>query len=266
MINNAPIGIFDSGIGGLTVANAIKNVLPNESIVYFGDTKHLPYGEKSTEAIIEYSTQISKFLIQKKCKMIIIACNTASSVAYESVKKTCPSIKVINVIDPIVDYISQNKSTVKIGVIGTKRTIKSNIYQRKINASNKHISVKSLATPLLAPMIEEGFVNDSISKLVVHNYLNNEKLAGIEKIILACTHYPLIEKIIASFYKNNIEIIDSANQVAEKIKSYLTEKEILSKTKAQHHFYVSDYTESFEQSAKVFFDKNLALEKIKLKP
>ena len=172
MSSSLPIGIFDSGIGGLTVANAIRKILPNEQLIYFGDTAHMPYGDKSPEAVKFYSLKIAKFLLDKKCKMIVIACNTASAHAFhELVHFLGERIPIINVIDPVVDLMVQKGNAQKIGVIGTKSTIRSDIYAKKFKAANPDIQVSSLATPLLAPMIEEGFFNNNISKTVINSYL-----------------------------------------------------------------------------------------------
>jgi glutamate racemase len=158
---SAPIGIFDSGIGGLTVAHAITNHLPHESIIYFGDTAHLPYGDKSEAAIQAYSIKIADVLLKRGCKVIVIACNSASSAAYELLKEYVNTqAHVLNVIDPMVDYVATHFQNKKIGLIGTKRTVQSGIYQKKITESKKGIQLSSLATPLLAPMIEEGYFNN----------------------------------------------------------------------------------------------------------
>ena len=266
MKKDNPIGIFDSGIGGLTVAKAIRKLLPNESLLYFGDTKHLPYGEKSEESVKEFSHNISTFLKNKSCKMIVIACNTASSLAHETVIKACPNIEVVNVIDPVVDRITSSNRLSNIGIIGTKGTINSGIYPQKISAKNKNANVKSLATPLLAAMIEEGFITGKISEAIIHNYLNQKELNRIDQLILACTHYPLIQNLIENFYNDKVEIIDSASEVAKHIKTILEEKSLLSNEKAEHHFFVSDYTHSFDQSAKFFFGEDIRLEEVKLKP
>ena len=262
MNKDNPIGIFDSGIGGLTVAKAIRSILPHESLLYFGDTKHLPYGEKSAYAVQEFSKNIALFLKQKNCKMIVIACNTASSVAYETIKNECRDIEIVNVIDPIVKRVTTSINTKTIGVIGTKGTINSDVYPQKIKSINKNISVQSLATPLLAAMIEEGFFNDKISQAIVHNYLKDPVLEGIDKLILACTHYPLIHEIIRNFYSQEIDIIDSASQVALHIKDVLTNKQLLAHQIQKHRFYVSDYTHSFEKSAKLFFGEDIHLEEV----
>ena len=262
--STSPIGIFDSGIGGLTVANAIQKVMPGESLIYFGDTAHLPYGDKSPDSIKYYGIRIAQFLLDKNCKMIVIACNTASALAYEAVKDFVNGrVPVINVIDPVVDCIINNKNAKRVGVIGTKGTIKSDIYPKRIKAKNKSIEVSSLATPLLAPMIEEGFFNNRISRSIIGSYLSSRKLAKIDSLILACTHYPLIRAEVEEFYKKKIEIIDTAGVVADKVKNVLKEKNILSKNKkAKHHFYVSDFTKSFEESTRYFFKNKIHLEKV----
>lgn len=264
MKKNLHIGIFDSGIGGLTVAKAIQNTLPNERILYFGDTQHLPYGEKSIEAIQQFSKRITAFLVDKGCKLIIIACNTASSVAYDVVKQTANGIPVINVIDPVVKYVATHCQGCHIGVIGTKGTTNSKAYPKKLHLLNAKAEVTSMATPLLAPMIEEGFFNDQLSQTVIDSYLSNSDLKDIDKLILACTHYPLIQEAIQEYYKGKVEIIDSASQVAEAVKSLLEKEDLLSDRSAKHQFFVSDYTVSFEQSAKQFFQEKIHLEEVKL--
>ena len=264
MKKDLPIGIFDSGIGGLTVANAVKKILPNESILYFGDTQHLPYGEKSVEAIQQFSKRITEFLIKKECKLIIIACNTASSVAYDIVKQTAQGFPVINVIDPVVKYVATHCQNCRIGVIGTKGTTNSQVYPKKLYLLNSKAEVTSLATPLLAPMIEEGFFNDQLSQTIINSYLSNPQLMGIDKLILACTHYPLIQEAIQKYYLGKVDIIDSATQVAEAVKVLLEKEFLLSNQDAEYQFFVSDYTDSLEKSAKIFFHEEIHLEEVKL--
>jgi glutamate racemase len=255
-----PIGIFDSGIGGLTIAHAIKNKLPNESLIYFGDTKHLPYGEKSEQAIKDYSLKIAEFLKKNNCKAIIIACNSASSTAYYHIKKNINSIPIYNVIDPIVSFISKKYFNKKIGVIGTKATIQSGIYENKILEKNSSLSVASLETPLLAPMIEEGFFNQEISSTIIKNYLNDKKLDKIDILVLACTHYPLIQNEIISFY-NKIDVIDSSKIIADYIHEELYKSKILNQAnRPRFNFIISNFTESFSKSANVFFKENISLE------
>ncbi len=257
-----PIGVFDSGIGGLTVAKAISELLPNEHLIYFGDTAHMPYGEKSPHAIKSYSEKIAGFLIEQPCKLVVIACNSASATAFKQVQKILPDKNfVINVIDPVVEHLVSGGDYKKIGLIGTKRTVTSAVYKKKFEKANPEISLKSLATPLLAPMIEEGFFNNKISRTVVHSYLTNPHLSNIESIILACTHYPLIINEISSYYKGKVNIINSAEIVSMAVQNFLTERDLLntSKKAPKHQFYVSDYTESFEETAKIFFGGKIKL-------
>lgn len=259
----SPIGIFDSGTGGLTVAYAIKTLLPNENMVYFGDTAHFPYGDKSEAAIQAYSIKIADVLLSKGCKVIVIACNSASSAAYELLKEYVrKDVHIINVIDPMVDLVATRFAGKEIGLIGTKRTVQSDIYSRKIQETNKRIGLKSLATPLLAPMIEEGFFNNQISHEIIAQYLSDPSLANIEALILACTHYPLIKKEISDFYQNQLPILDSAEIVAQALKEYLHHHLLLNnQPTAERHFFVSDYTESFEASTRLFFKEKVTLER-----
>jgi glutamate racemase len=258
-----PVGIFDSGIGGLTVAHAIRQALPKENIVYFGDTAHLPYGDKSEAAIQAYSVKIADVLLRKGCKVIVIACNSASSAAYELLREYVrKDAHIINVIDPMVDAVVDEFGNRTIGLIGTKRTVQSGIYARKINETDSGIDLRMLATPLLAPMIEEGFFNNQISHEIIAQYLSDPALAGIEALILACTHYPLIREEILSYYNGKMTVLDSSVVVAEALKEYLVSSNLLNENgTGERHFYVSDYTEGFEAATRIFFDETVKLEK-----
>lgn len=259
-----PIGVFDSGIGGLTVAHAIKQALPHESMIYFGDTAHLPYGDKSEAAIQAYSIKIADILVNKGCKVIVIACNSASSAAYELLKEYVrKEIHIINVIDPMVELVLKNFAGKKVGLIGTKRTVQSGVYARKIGEANQGVQLFSLATPLLVPMIEEGFFNNKISHEIIHSYLSDATLQQVDALILACTHYPLIKKEISAYYHNKLAVLDSSEVVAVALKGYLEKEGLLNDKEAVpfHHFMVSDYTESFEASARMFFHETIQLEK-----
>ncbi len=257
-----PIGIFDSGIGGLTVANAIRKVLPHENLIYFGDTAHMPYGDKSEEAIKYYSLKIGKFLQQQGCKAIVIACNTASSLGYQDLKDFLgKDLPILNVIDPVVNYCAQQSHYHKIGVIATKATIKSDIYAIKLKEALPQINVQSLATPLLAPMIEEGFFENNISKTIINSYLSSPKLKKIDSLILACTHYPLIRKEIDEYFHSKVEILNTASIVANDVKEKLTQLNIInhSEDKPKYQFFVSDKTSSFETSTQLFFGDKINL-------
>lgn len=265
--SNQPIGIFDSGIGGLTVARAIKDKLPHEKLIYFGDTAHLPYGDKSPDSIKYYSIRIAQFLLDNKCKMIVIACNTASALAYEAVKDFVGKrALVVNVIDPVVEKISKEKGINTIGVIATKGTIKSGIHASKIKKANSRQEVYGLATPLLVPMIEEGFFNNKISRSIIASYLSRPKIKNIDALILGCTHFPLIKTEIEEFYDHKIPLIDSADEVAEEVYHLLKKNKILniSKNKPVHRFYVSDYTDAFEKSTRFFFSETTRLQEARI--
>jgi glutamate racemase len=263
LTKDQPIGVFDSGIGGLTVAYAIKTLLPRENMIYFGDTAHLPYGDKSEAAIQAYSIKIADILIRKGCKVIVIACNSASSAAYELLKEYVrKDIKIINVIDPMIELVSEQFGGKQVGLIGTKRTVQSGVYVRKIQDLDKNIVVRCLATPLLAPMIEEGFFNNQISHEIIAQYLADPTLGGIEALILACTHYPLIKKEISDFYNQKMVILDSSETVARALRLYLEKEDLLNTDdRPRHQFLVSDYTDSFEASARMFFKESVNLEK-----
>lgn len=259
---DAPIGIFDSGIGGLTVAHAIHQSLPKEKIIYFGDTAHLPYGDKSKEAVLSYSIKISEFLIEMGCKMIVIACNTASSIAYETLAAKFSNVPVIDVVNPIVAGVSRQKGLNKIAIIGTKGTIQSGIYNRMLHIQRPDLEVLSIATPLLVPVIEEGFAGTAISKAVVEKYLEARQFEDIDGLVLACTHYPLIKEDIAYFYRHRIRIFDSGDFVPEVVSKVLSEKNLLStKDPLPHSFFVSDHTEVFERNTRLFFGTEVHLAK-----
>lgn len=264
---SAPIGIFDSGIGGLTVAKAVKNLLPNEQIIYFGDTAHLPYGDKSTASIQAYSIKIADVLLKSECKLILIACNSASAAAYELVSAYVASkAKVFNVIDPVVDYLRENHANKKVGLIGTKQTVGSGVYRKKVDALNGDINFVALATPLLAPMIEEGFHRNEVSEGIIKSYLSHPELAELDALVLGCTHYPLIKKQVEQFYEGHVEVIDSSQMVAKATKAFLELNNLVNQDPApkRDRFLVSDYTVSFEQATQLFFGKEVILEKYPL--
>jgi glutamate racemase len=265
---DGPIGVFDSGIGGLTVAHAIKKLLPNERLVYFGDTAHLPYGEKSEAAIQAYSIKITDILLEKGCKAIVIACNSASSAAYELLKEYAGKRTLfLNVIDPMVEYILANFQQGTVGLIGTRRTIQSDIYGKRIEAGNPSLHVASLATPLLVPMIEEGFIHNRISEEILESYLDTPEFEHISAMILGCTHYPLIHSDVAAFFPEEVKILDSSDITAEALKRQLTDKQLLASDNLKRlhdEFLVSDFTETFEASSKMFFGEEVHLTKYPL--
>lgn len=263
MLNSQqPIGIFDSGIGGLTIAKAVTDSLPNESIIYFGDTTHLPYGEKSSAAIQAYCVKIAEMLLQNDCKLILIACNSASAAAYELVREYVDGkAHVVNVIDPVVSYLGQAYAGKQIGLIGTKQTVNSNVYLQKLQKLQLPIRLCAIATPLLAAVIEEGFANKRIVDELLKEYLSHPTLSNIDALLLACTHYPVIKDQIASFYNYNIQIIDTTHIIAQSVKQCLElYKLTTSCNQSVKKFYVSDYTESFSKATHLFFGDVVTLE------
>jgi glutamate racemase len=261
-VKGKPIGIFDSGVGGLTVAHAIRQILPGENLIYFGDTAHLPYGDKSPESIKSYSEKITDFLLDKGSKVILVACNSASASAFDFLSEKYGGVVILlDVIDPVVDYISAKQFN-KIGVIGTKRTISSGTYEQKLSVKSPMTRTVSLATPLLVPMIEEGFIFDDISNAIIRTYLSDKSLEGIEALILGCTHYPIIRNQITKFFNFNIEIIDSSKVVSAKLREVLEKNGLLNDSgKVNNQFFVSDYTDYFEKIARMFFEEDINLQK-----
>lgn len=259
---NQPIGIFDSGVGGLTIAKEIKRVLPHENLIYYGDTKHLPYGEKSREAIIGYSTKITEFLLEKNCKAIVIACNSATANALKEVLELVNhKVPVIDVINPVAEKVSYEIHN-NVGVIATKATVNSGLYKKSIRKHNKFIKVDELATPLLVPAIEEGFRNHPITNSIIYNYLSNNKLKNIETLILGCTHYPLLLNEIKQFYGSRVRVIDSPSIVANELKTILEKHHLLNEIEKDptYQFYLSDITKNFEKISKKFFGNSIDLE------
>lgn len=257
-----PIGVFDSGIGGLTVANAINHLLPNESIIYFGDSAHLPYGDKSADAIRFFSLRIAKFFIQQNCKMVVVACNSASSTSYDTLIDFFGEEMVfINVIDPLVKTVLEFGFK-KVGVIATKATISTNVYQSKLRAGNPTIEVNQLATPLLVPMIEEGFHKNQVSQSIISSYLNREEFNEIEALLLACTHYPLIKNEIQEFVTDKIKVLDPNEACALQVKETLLKYNIQNEGEkvGEDQFYVSDFSPSFLETTKMFYGEQVDLQ------
>lgn len=255
--DTSPIGIFDSGIGGLTVARAVMQELPNENIIYFGDTARVPYGIKSQENVRSYSAQISRFLIDKGVKMIVIACNTASAAAYDSIRSNSDGISVLNVIDAGTSVAVQSGKKA-IGVIGTLGTINSGAYEESLKHADQTLSVTSLACPLLVPLAEEGWIDNEIALKTLDLYLSPFKNNGVEALILGCTHYPLFKPSIKDYFKGkNIEIIDSAESVAKTARKELSDIGLLNKKEGAGSLmcYVSDRPQRFHELAERFLGR-----------
>jgi glutamate racemase len=236
--------------------------LPGENLIYFGDTAHLPYGDKSAESIQYYSRRITEFLLEHNSKVVLVACNSASSSAFDLLKKEFEGKTILlDVIDPVVDYMT-TRNFKKIGVIGTKRTISSGTYEKKLSEKSPLTTVVSMATPLFVPMIEEGFIFDDISNAIIRAYLSNESLAGIQALILGCTHYPIIKNQISKIFNFNVEVVDSARIVSMILRDTLERNNLLNDSgRVKDQFFISDYTTYFEKIAKMFFEGEIDLKK-----
>ncbi|PID77976.1 MAG: glutamate racemase [Deltaproteobacteria bacterium] len=241
------IGIFDSGIGGLTTVKALTDKLPYADILYFGDTARTPYGSKSAETIRNYSRENADFLIENGAKIIIIACNSASSVATELLRKRY-KIPVFEVITPAVQLAVKKSKNKKIGIIGTRATVSSGIYEKNIKELDSQIQVFSNASPLLVPLIEEGFLKAPETRRIVKKYLIPLKTRQIDTLILGCTHYPILKEIIKGKSGKKVNIIDSSAAIAESVEKYLFSQDNYEKitgTTGKRDFYVSDITPQF---------------------
>ena len=259
------IGVFDSGIGGLTVLKEIRKVLPNEKIYYFGDTARVPYGEKTKELIIRYSKEIVEFLLEKDVSAIVVACNTATALALKELKEIF-KIRIIGVIDAGARTAINTTKNGKIGVIGTKATINSEKYTEEIKLFNAEAEVFQKACPLFVPAVEEGILNGKLVNQIIKTYLDdfNEK---IDTLILGCTHYPLLKEAISKIYPN-IKIVDPAKETALDLKEILKENKFL-KNDAQKNeevkYYVTDGKEKFKEIGIMFLKENIpTVELIKL--
>ncbi len=252
-LNHAPIGVFDSGVGGLTVAREIMRQIPDERIVYFGDTARVPYGSKSPNTIIRYSRQIIRFLRTKNVKAIVVACNTASAFALETIKPEL-DIPIIGVVKPGAKVAARTTQNGKIGVIGTEGTIRSEIYTKTIHRENKDAQVMGRACPLFVPLVEEGWIKDPVTVAVAERYLQPFKESDIDTLILGCTHYPLLRSTVREIMGEGVNLVNPAYETAVELRRLLAEQGIANDGKIQnreekYQFYVSDAAEKFMQFA-----------------
>jgi glutamate racemase len=247
------IGVFDSGLGGLTVVKELIHHLPNERIVYFGDTARVPYGTKSGETIIRYSREIVRALLKHKVKMVVVACNTASSLALDVLKKEF-DLPILGVIEPGARKAMEITRNKKVGIIATSSTIKSGKYAKKIVQLNKNITVTSQACPLFVPLVEEGWFDHAVTYQVAQQYLGDMKKKKIDTLILGCTHYPLLKGVLHNVMGPNVQLVDSAQEVALQVKELLARTKLL-RTRlepCQHTFIVSDEPKQFQRLAMRF--------------
>jgi glutamate racemase len=256
MEKEKPIGVFDSGIGGLTVVKRLSSVLPEENIIYFGDTARVPYGSKSNATVVEYSLQDAKFLMNKNVKAIVVACNTASSIALKQIKDNF-QVPVIGMIEPGARAAVNNTTNGKIGVIGTRATISNKAYSAEIKKLNPSIEVFEKACPLFVPLAEEGMISHEATRLIAHEYLDELKLQGIDTLVLGCTHYPILSEIIREVIGENVQLIDSGVASAEIVKNELDRMHLHTNRFAvgNQEFYVSDIPAKFKEIAELFLSK-----------
>ncbi len=249
-----PIGVFDSGLGGLTAVRALMQVLPSESIVYFGDTARLPYGSKSRATVTRFSLEIARFLLHHDVKCLLVACNTSSSYALAELESRL-EIPVVGVIDPAVRAALAVSPSGRIGVIGTLGTVGSNAYPRAIQKSHPESRVVSHACPLLVPLIEEGWLEHPVTRAVAAEYLDPLRVANLEALILGCTHYPLIAPLLGELMGPSVRLVDSGAEAARAMADLLGARAMLGAGPPVHRFFVSDRPNQFERIAEVFLGR-----------
>ncbi|MCM8781527.1 MAG: glutamate racemase [Candidatus Omnitrophica bacterium] len=256
-----PIGVFDSGIGGLTVVKEIIKCLPHENIIYFGDTARVPYGTKSPRTVIKFSIENTLFLLRFKVKLIVVACNTSSSYSIPILKNNF-KVPIIEVINPGVEEAVKVTRCGRIGVIGTTATIQSGAYEKEIKKVNPHLKVFNQPCPLFVPLVEEGWLNDKATFDIAFRYLKPLKDKKIDTLILGCTHYPLLKKVIRNVMGLGVILVDSAKQVACCVKDILVREDFLSNSSKKngiYKFYVSDESKKFTETAKKFLGREIKL-------
>ena len=254
-----PIGVFDSGVGGLTVFQALERALPGESMVYLGDTARVPYGIKSSETVIRYSLEAARFLLRHDVKMIVVACNTASSVAIRPMTEAV-EVPVTGVIEPGAARAANLTDSGRIGVIGTRATVASGAYKRAIQRLRPDAEVLSQACPLFVPLVEEGWIDNDVARRVAEIYLEPFKRADVDVLVLGCTHYPLLRELLADVMGPGVELVDSAASTAAEVRSRLDHDPTLAGPEqrvGEHNFYVTDAPESFQVVAERFLGRSV---------
>ncbi len=240
------IGIFDSGVGGLTVLKEVVRALPQEDTIYLGDTARVPYGTKSPETVIRYSRQIARYLMGRDIKLLVVACNTASAVALAALQQEFP-IPIVGVIEPGARAAAEVTVSGKVGVIGTAATIGSSAYTKAIKRINPDIEVVTRPCPLFVPLAEEGWVDNEVARLTARIYLGELREQGVDTLVLGCTHYPILKEVIAEVMGPGVTLVDSAEQTALTVARILAEQELLRPAgeKGNHHYYVTDVPAGF---------------------
>ncbi len=258
--SDSPIGIFDSGVGGLTVVRAIERLMPGESVIYFGDTARLPYGSKSPETVIRFALEDAAFLASKQVKMIVVACNTASSVSLSALRERV-SVPVTGVIEPGARAAAEATRNGSVGVIGTLGTIGSGAYQKALRFPGSGVrSVVAQPCPLLVPLVEEGWLEGEITRMVVQRYAAPLLREGVDTLVLGCTHYPLLKPLLGEVMGPGVTLVDSAEATAREVREGLGDRDLLSKGgSAGGGFYVSDIPLKFQEIAQRFLGRTIPL-------
>jgi len=258
MNRTAPIGFFDSGIGGLSVVKSVSTLLPNENIIYFGDTARVPYGSKSNDTVIEYSIQAANFLLRKNIKLLVVACNTASSVALKELRRFL-TIPVIGMITPGSKMAVEATINGRIGVIGTRSTINNKAYTNEMLKLNPKLKIFDSACPFFVPLAEEGWIDSKVTELVAKEYLLPLKEKNIDTLILGCTHYPILTNVIQKVVGKKVRLIDSGSPASKLVENYLAGRGLLntSNQQGQSEFYVSDIPTKFKEVAERFLGKKI---------
>ncbi len=254
------IGIFDSGVGGMTVAHAVEQLLPDYSLIYYGDIARTPYGPKSPRTIIDYSIRNTEFLLDKGAELIIIACNSASSVATDTLRERF-QVPIIEVVTPAASRAAQTSQNGRIGIIGTRATVKSGIYQKTITAERSDCKVYQEACPLLVPLVEEDWLNKRETKMILRRYLHPLKEKQIDTLVLGCTHYPLLKDLIQARIGKRVKLIDSSVETAHYVKEFLVRNpDVVSRQgRVSHSYYASDKTETAMKVAERIFSRPVEL-------
>ena len=251
--NQNPVGIFDSGVGGLTVFAEVKKLLPNEGVFYLGDTARVPYGSKSVDVIRRYSLANLNMLITLGVKAVVVACNTASAAALSFLQNCFSNLEIVGVIDPVVEYLLTRPELKKIGVIGTNTTISSGAYQNALIKGGKKSGVTAKCCPLFVPLVEEGLFKGEITEKVIDMYLADMKRSSLDALVLGCTHYPMLRETIGDYFGGKVEILDTAYYTARKLKQILSEKNMTNRSVAvKDRFFVTDNPTSFRSTAEMF--------------
>jgi glutamate racemase len=254
---DSAIGVFDSGIGGLTVLHQIIETLPRENTVYLGDTARAPYGTKSVETVLRYSFENSQFLVDKDVKIVVVACNTSTAIALDRLQDTL-TIPVVGVIEPGVRRAVKSTKNKRVGVIGTEATIQSGAYTRALKAADAKLEVYSRACPLFVPLVEEGWTDNAVVEMTVQAYLGSLKQSGIDTLILGCTHYPLLKKAIRKFMGGTVRLVDSAEETANEVDQVLQQAALVRKVgKGGHSFFVTDAPDRFIKVGRRFLGEKV---------